>query len=75
MIITLLRYKCIAYIQENPINKQTRGMSTSQQQMVSLLVIMQRSKLFAYSQFHGGEKKQNNNINNKQTQPGNSQVS
>lgn len=52
MIITLLIHQYITQIQENTIKKQTQGKSTSQQQMVPLLVIMQRSKVFAYSQWH-----------------------
>lgn len=52
MIITLLIHQYITQIQENTIKKQTQGKSTSQQQMVPLFVIMQRSQVFAYSQCH-----------------------
>lgn len=58
MIITLLIHQYITQIQENTIKKQTQGKSTSQQQMVPLLVIMQRSKVFAYSQCHHKKRKQ-----------------
>lgn len=57
MIITLLIHQYITQIQENTIKKQTQGKSTSQQQMVPLLVIMQRSKVFAYSQCHHKKRK------------------
>lgn len=43
MIITLLIQQYITLIQENAIKKQTQGKSTSQQQMATLIVIMQRS--------------------------------
>lgn len=43
MIITLLIQQYITLIQENTIKKQTQGKSTSQQQMATLIVIMQRS--------------------------------
>lgn len=45
MIITLLIQQYITLIQENAIKKQTQGKSTSQQQMATLIVIMQRSRM------------------------------
>lgn len=60
MIITLLIHRNITQIQENTIKKQTQGKSTSQQQMVMLFVIMQKScveKIFAYSDSHHRRKK------------------
>lgn len=57
MIITLLIHQYISQTQENTIKKETQGKSTSQQQMVPLLVIMQRSKVFAQWQFQKRKKK------------------
>lgn len=62
MIITLLIHQYITRIQENTIKKQTQGKSTSQQQMVLLLVIMQRTKVFAYSQCHRDKNKREKKI-------------
>lgn len=48
LIITLLIHWNISQIQENTIKKQTQGKSTSQKQMVALVVIMQRSCVQKY---------------------------
>lgn len=62
MIITLLIHRKITQIQENNIKKQTQGKSTSQQQMVTLFVIMQRScvQKYLHTQTAINEKKKNN---------------
>lgn len=48
LIITLLIHRNITQIQENTTKKQTQGKSTSLQQMVTLFVIMQRSRVQKY---------------------------
>lgn len=48
LIITLLIHRNITQIQENTTKKQTQSKSTSLQQMVTLFVIMQRSRVQKY---------------------------